>query len=228
MIFFILNFSIFSQIQKSEFKEIKIGEQTWMLENLNVTNFRNGDQIPEASTEEEWINAGKEGKPAWCNYKNMPEMGAKFGKLYNWFAVNDPRGIAPAGWHIPTDKEWSQTTLFLGGEDAAGTKMKSSTGWNGEGDGTTESLKAAIPIQEKAGIDGFGNGTNVSGFTALSAGSRDRFGKFDYLGKVTYFWCKTSYDADFAWYRAIDQTPWYVYRTHYYKQNGYSVRCLKD
>jgi uncharacterized protein (TIGR02145 family) len=186
-------------------KTIKIDNQVWMLENLSVGNFRNGDSIPEAKTDEEWIQAGKEAKPAWCYYENKIDSGIKYGKLYNWYAINDQRGIAPEGWHVPTDSEWRMVTLFLGGEDAAGTKMKSPSGWTHDG-----------------------NGTNVSGFSGLPAGSRDRFGKFDYIGHIAYWWCATPYDSGFAWYRVIDEIPWYVYRTNYYKQNGYSVRCIHD
>ncbi|SRR5260221_8852775 len=191
--------------KKEDYKKISIDNQVWMAENLNVGNFRNGDPILQAKTDDEWARAGKEGKAAWCDYENKPENGTKYGKLYNWFAVNDQRGLAPEGWHVPTDAEWRQTTLFLGGEDAAGTKMKSPEGWTHDG-----------------------NGTNVSGFSGLPGGSRNRFGAFDYIGHVTYWWCSTPYDSDFAWYRVIDEVPWYVYRTNYYKQNGYSVRCIRD
>ena len=187
------------------YKTIKIDNQVWMLENLAVDHFKNGDMIPEAKTDEEWAIAGKQNKPAWCYYQNNIDSGAKYGKLYNWYAVNDPRGIAPEGWHVPSDSEWRMVTLFLGGEDAAGTKMKSPSGWTHDG-----------------------NGTNVSGFSGLPAGSRDRFGKFDYIGHIAYWWCSTPYDTDFAWYRVIDESPWYVYRTNYYKQNGYSLRCIHD
>ncbi len=86
--------------------------------------------------------AGKEGKPAWCYYENKTENGSKYGKLYNWYAVNDPRGLSPAGWHVSSDAEWRQTTDFLGGEDAAGTKMKSSTGWMRM---VTEQMRVVFP-----------------------------------------------------------------------------------
>jgi len=105
--------------KKEDYKKISIDNQVWMAENLNVGNFRNGDPILQAKTDDEWARAGKEGKAAWCDYENKPENGTKYGKLYNWFAVNDQRGLAPEGWHVPTDAEWRQTTLFLGGEDAA-------------------------------------------------------------------------------------------------------------
>jgi TolA-binding protein len=117
--------------QTGSYKSVKIGTQTWMAENLNVSTFRNGDPIMEAKTNEEWEKAGKEGKPAWCNYENDPKNGAKYGKLYNWYAVNDPRGLAPAGWHVPSDAEWTTLGDQLG--DEASNKMKSTSGWNGYG-----------------------------------------------------------------------------------------------
>jgi uncharacterized protein (TIGR02145 family) len=102
---------------------VTIGTQVWMTKNLDVATFRNGDPIPEAKTKEEWDKAGDNKQPAWCYYDNDPANGAKYGKLYNWFAVNDPRGLAPSGYHVPTDAEWTILGDFLG--DHAGTKMKS-------------------------------------------------------------------------------------------------------
>ena len=187
-----------------EYKSIKIGTQTWMIENLNVDHFRNGDPIPHAITSEAWVEAGKEGKPAWCYYENKNENGDRFGKLYNWYAVTDPRGLAPEGWRIATDADWRLVTDYLGGEDAAGTKMKKSSGWTGKG-----------------------NGTNESGFSGLPAGSRNLFGEFAYGEQAGYWWTSTERDKQLAWYRVIDQSPYYVYRTNYSKANGLSVRCVK-
>jgi hypothetical protein len=90
------------------YKEVPIGKQVWMSENLNVDKFRNGDSIPHAKTNEEWKKAGKNKQPAWCYHDNDPKNATKYGKLYNWYAVNDPRNIAPKGWHIPSDLEWSE------------------------------------------------------------------------------------------------------------------------
>ena len=83
--------------------DVKIGNQIWMVKNLNVETFRNGDHIHEAKTLEEWKIAGENQKPAFCYYNNDPKNGTIYGKLYNWYAVNDPRGLAPAGYHIPYD-----------------------------------------------------------------------------------------------------------------------------
>ena len=101
-----------------------IGTQTWTSLNLDVVAFRNGDVIPQVKTNEEWEVAGNNKQAAWCYYDNDPANGPKYGKLYNWYAVNDPRGLAPTGWHVPTDEEWTVLSTFLGGEEVAGTKMK--------------------------------------------------------------------------------------------------------
>jgi uncharacterized protein (TIGR02145 family) len=111
-----------------QFKAVTIGSQEWMAANLDVATFRNGDTIPEAKTTEQWLAAGRSESPAWCYYKNDPKNGKKFGKLYNWYAVNDPRGIAPAGWHVPTDGEWQTLITFYGGTGAAFSKLKSADG----------------------------------------------------------------------------------------------------
>ena len=188
-----------------EHASVRVGNQVWMLENLNMDTFRNGEAITHATTAEEWARAGREGKPAWCYYENKTENGVRYGKLYNWYAVTDPRGVAPEGWHVATDAEWRQTTDYLGGEDAAGTKMKNATGWVGKA-----------------------NGTNETGFSGLPGGSRDLYGQFAYGTHVAYWWTTTESDDELAWYRVIDQSPHYVYRTNYSKANGLSVRCVKD
>lgn len=105
--------------------EVTIGNQVWMTKNLDVSTFSNEDPIPQAKTNEEWEKAGQNGEPAWCYYDNNPDNGDRYGKLYNWYAVNDPRGLAPKGWKIPSVDDWSRLTDFLGGESVAGKKMKS-------------------------------------------------------------------------------------------------------
>jgi uncharacterized protein (TIGR02145 family) len=95
---------------------VTIGNQVWMTKNLDVSSFRNGDPIPEAKSSDEWYKAGREGKPVWCYYNNNSQNGVKYGKLYNWFAVADPRGLAPEGWKIPSKEDF--TTLWFGGNDS--------------------------------------------------------------------------------------------------------------
>jgi uncharacterized protein (TIGR02145 family) len=103
---------------------VTIGTQVWTTKNLDVSTFRNGDVIPQATTDEAWEAAGENKQPAWCYYDNDTANASKYGKLYNWYAVNDPRGLAPAGYHIPTDAEWTVLTDYMGGEGIAGKKMK--------------------------------------------------------------------------------------------------------
>ena len=111
---------------KTVIDEIKIGDQTWTSKNLDVSTYRNGDVIPQVQNEEEWKNLTS---GAWCYYENKTANGKKYGKLYNYYAVNDPRGLAPKGYHIPTDKEWTILTDNLG--DEASKKMKSKIGFAG-------------------------------------------------------------------------------------------------
>jgi len=104
--------SLIKSNSETNIKTVKIGTQTWMAENLNVSTFRNGDPIPEAKTNEEWDRAGANKQPAWCYYNNDPRNGAKYGKLYNWFAINDPRGLAPEGWHVSNLDDWNILDLY--------------------------------------------------------------------------------------------------------------------
>lgn len=115
---FILFITLISSCNSAPPKQIisiKIGKQEWMTKNLDVSVFRNGDLIPELKTNKEWKNASNEGLPGWCYYENAPIKGAKSGKLYNWYAVNDPRELAPEGWHIPSREEWNEIENKLDG-----------------------------------------------------------------------------------------------------------------
>jgi uncharacterized protein (TIGR02145 family) len=129
-----------TDIDGNKYKIVTIGEQTWMAENLNVKHFRNGDEIPNIIDGEEWDDlgndygeAGKEwGKAAWCFPENNIESEKRYGRLYNGFAILDPRGLAPEGWRIPTDNDWSKLAMFLGGSDIAGSKMRERSGFNAQ------------------------------------------------------------------------------------------------
>jgi uncharacterized protein (TIGR02145 family) len=145
LIFYSIIITILSLIScglLSSEKELKIGTQVWTTENLNVSKFRNGDSIPEVKTHEEWIKAIKNKQPAWCYCANDPANGKLYGKLYNFYSVIDSRGLAPAGWHIPSDNEWTTLIDFLG--TVPGKKMKSTSGWT-KGSGTNESGFSALP-----------------------------------------------------------------------------------
>lgn len=110
---------------------ITAGSQEWIGKNLNVDHFANGDPIPEAKTADEWKRADKNKQPAWCYYNSNPANGGAYGKLYNWYAVNDPRGLAPKGWHLPSDKEWTSLTSYLRKENTAGLQISSIAGLSG-------------------------------------------------------------------------------------------------
>ena len=182
-------------------QEIKIGTQTWTTKNLDVTKYRNGDAIPQVQDKNAWAKL-KTG--AWCYYENNTANGTTYGKLYNWFAVNDTRGLAPKGYHIPTDAEWTILTDNLGEE--AGTKMKSTSGW-----------------------DNFGNGTNTSGFAGLPGGCRNYDGNFANFGANGYWWSSSEGNTNTALSSTLDY--YYdgnVLSSNDDKQSGFSVRCLRD
>jgi uncharacterized protein (TIGR02145 family) len=155
------------------YKTVRIGSQVWMAENLDVATFRNGDIIPEARTVEEWLDAELKRAPVWCYYMNDLHNTAKYGKLYNGYAAIDPRGIAPEGWHVPSDAEWSVLSTFLGGDSVAGGKMKSMTDWY------SPNVHAS----------------NSSGFNAKGFGHRDKSGLFVAYGIETQFWSSTRSDG---------------------------------
>ena len=190
--------------------EVAIGTQTWTTKNLDLSKFRNGEAIPLAKTNAEWNLAGENMQPAWCYYENKTANGTIYGKLYNWYAVNDPRGLAPKGYHIPTDEEWTILTDYLGGEKLAGAKMKSTSGWENNG-----------------------NGSNTSGFAGLPGG--DFYLIFADIGAYGFWWSSSEYDDSNArnvglsyngFSLAYDDSEFF--RNHGFKQNGYSVRCLRD
>ena len=186
--------------------EVTIGKQVWMKENLNVSKFRNGNPIPEAKTKEEWEQAGKNKEPACCYYDNDPTNGVKYGKLYNWYAVNDPRGLAPAGYHIPRDAEWTILTDYLGGRSVAGGKMKTTSGW-----------KASNT-----------DASNSSGFSGLPGGYRLHGGAFKFIGEGGGWWSSTERKTSSAWGRGLSYRDGNVYMDDAKKYNGISVRCLRD
>jgi len=184
-------------------KTVTIGTQTWMAENLNVSTFRNGDAIPEVKTDAEWAQAFKEEKPAWCYYDNDPANGAKYGKLYNGYAVIDPRGLAPAGFHIPSEVEWIKLASYLDGTNHAAKKMKSTSGWMKDG-----------------------NGTNESGFCALPGGYR--LPNFMYAGSNAYWWSSSLFVTGTPGWGFFMKYNYDRLNKMLYDEEGLSVRCIKD
>ncbi|MEI6823687.1 MAG: fibrobacter succinogenes major paralogous domain-containing protein [Bacteroidota bacterium] len=192
-----------SDIDNNIYHTIKVGSQLWMIENLSVNRFINGDTIPEAKTKEEWERLGKESKPAWCYYNNEPDSGKKCGKLYNWYAVTDKRGLAPEGWQVPSDSNWTQLTDSLGGENVAGTIRKA--------------------IDEKNKKD-----TLRIGFSNVLGGYRYSNGNFRYIDSIGNWWSNTEINNNAAWYRGLYTKSVIIERNvNCNKQNGLSVRCFK-
>jgi len=184
----------------STLEEVTIGNQVWTSKNLDVSTYRNGDDIPLVEDTEKWINLTT---GAWCYYENKTGKGSTYGKLYNWYAVNDPRGLAPIGYHIPTDAEWSILTTYLGTDAAA--KMKSTTGWDDDG-----------------------NGNNTSGFAGLPGGFRFSNGNFSTIGALGCWWSSSEDNSSYAWYRTLNSSYGNVSRSYSLERNGFSVRCLRD
>ena len=184
---------------------IVIGTQQWMSKNLDVAFYRNGDPIPQVTDPTAWaaLTTG-----AWCNYNNDSTQGNKYGKLYNWYAVNDPRGLAPQGWHIPSDAEWTTLETSLGGTSVAGGKMKEAGTLNWTSPNT--------------------QGNNNSGFAGLPGGYRYNDGSFLNVGGNGYWWSSTEFNTPLAWYRILYYNNGSINRVNYTKLYGFSVRCIRD
>jgi hypothetical protein len=184
---------------------VTICAQVWMTKNLDVTTYRNGDAIPQVTDATAWANLTT---GAWCYYNNDPANGPIYGKLYNWYAVNDTRGLAPTGYHVPSDGEWTTLETCLGGSSVAGGAMKEI--------GTTHWLSPNT------------GATNSSGFAGLPGGFRVFDGTFNYVGGNGYWWSSTEYDTAYAWNRYLYWNDSDVSRYLNDKTFGFSVRCLRD
>jgi len=203
-----------TDIDDNTYQTVKIGNQTWMAENLKVTHYRNGNAISKVPNNTVW-SATSEG--AYCNYDNTDSNADIYGSLYNWYAVNDSRNIAPEGWHIPTDEEWKELEMYLGMSQVD----VDATGWRGTDEGGK--LKHAGTSHWNTPNAG---ATNESGFTALPGGYRNDTsgdGTFNGLGLSANFWSSTD-----AWTHALNYLNSQVYRNEDYKSPGHSVRCVKD
>ena len=193
-----------SDIDGNSYRTVTIGGRTWMAENLRVSRYRNGERIPEVRDVKSW-STGKSG--AWSNYEHREENGRKYGRLYNWHAVNDARGLAPAGWHVASEREWSELVETVGGAQHAGAALKAPGGWNG---------------QSAAGAES-------SGFDALPSGARrDTDGGFVLLGEFARFWTSTETDGARAFGQAMEHYDGAVRSGEVKKENGFAVRCVKD
>jgi len=193
-------------IDGNVYSTITIGTQVWMVENLNVTKYRNGDPITVETDDTQWTSLST---GAYCNYANNADNASTYGRLYNWYAINDNRKIAPDGWHVASLDEWQVLVDYLGGENIAGNKLKESgiSHWAGDNLGAT----------------------NSSGFTALPGGGRYENGVFNLLSYLGYWWTATEHSSTNArqlsmgWSNTAVSTP-----SPASKYFGYSVRCIKD
>jgi uncharacterized protein (TIGR02145 family) len=202
-------------IEKPTSEIIKIGDQTWTTKNLDVSTFRNGDTIPEEKDAAMWKGMTT---AAWCYQNHESLNGVKYGKLYNWYAVTDPRGLAPEGFHIPSNEEWRKLIDYLGGEEIAGEKMKSKSGWESYDDKTKS-----------------GNGSNSSGFTGIASGYRSAEATtimdFDGIGYRCRWWSNSEAPDNFnetAYTTNLVFTSNSAYRDSTTKCDGQSVRCIKN
>lgn len=181
---------------------VEIFDQVWMQKNLEVVTYRNGDIIPHVTDNAAWdtLTTG-----AWCYYNN-DTANAVYGRLYNWYAVNDARGLAPEGWHIPTKQEWIMLVDSLGGDGVAGGKLKATILWTSPNTGAT----------------------NESGFGGLPGGLRSAGGVCSSIGVNGYWWTTKEHDATTAVERSLayDLTDCYMYFLN--KEWGMSVRCVKN
>lgn len=194
----------------NNYTTVTIGTQTWMVENLKTTKYSDGTAIPMVTDNSAWFNLST---PAYCWYNNDEATNKNtYGALYNRSAVNTSK-LAPAGWHVPTDAEWTTLTTYLGGESVAGGKLKEvgTDNWSSPNIGAT----------------------NVSGFSALPGGGRgDSGGRFFRIGNYGSWWSTTEYDASNPWIRVLDNYSSSLSRCtnnlYGYGTNGFSVRCVKD
>ena len=175
-------------------------DKIWMAENLNVSHYKNGDTIPQIQDAKTWYEY-KEG--AWCYNLYDTISVIKKAKLYNWYAVNDPRGLAPEGFHIPSNEDWRQLKIYLG--EGHGTILKSTNGW-----------------KEK------GAGNNKTDFNALPVGLRFIDKPINYAGYSTGWWTSSENYERWALYNYLHYSFDHLETASTLKTNGLSVRCIKD
>jgi uncharacterized protein (TIGR02145 family) len=194
-----------TDIDGNTYNTIKLGDQLWMGENLRVIHYRNGDDIVKVTNDTVWqsLTTG-----AYCDYDNLEENSTSYGRLYNWYAVNDSRHIAPDGWHVPSENEWKTLIDYLGGDQVAGGKMK------------------AIGTQYWT-IPNTG-ATNESGFSALPGGYRYTQGEFTDLTTSVFFWSSSENNSLDAWTHSLRYDDVVIWRYFYKKYWGCYVRCIKD
>ncbi|MEX0811035.1 MAG: fibrobacter succinogenes major paralogous domain-containing protein [Chitinophagales bacterium] len=192
-----------SDIDGNTYLVVRIGNQCWTASNLKTLKYRDGTDIPNIPDDNQWIATSS---GAWCYYDNNSSNNTPYGKLYNWDAINDSRGICPTGWHVPTDAEWSEMTSFISSVtgNEPGNYLKTTTGWQNSG-----------------------NGNDQYDFSAYPAGNRFA-SLFEDKGELALWWTATDYDGFNARTRMIDYSSSYVFRDFENHWNGLSCRCVMD
>lgn len=187
------------------YNTVTIGTQVWLVENLKVTHYNNGDPIPNVTGNTEWFNLTT---GAYCDYSNVPANSTTYGRIFNSYVVDDSRGLCPTNWHVPTNAEWSTLTTFLGGLSIAGGKLKEAgtTHWNSPNT----------------------DATNESGFTALPGGGRGDYGSFIGIGQYGTWYSSTEANPGFFWHRGMSYTSGEVTDGYGAGMYGFSVRCIYD
>ncbi|MFM8837568.1 MAG: FISUMP domain-containing protein, partial [Bacteroidota bacterium] len=202
--------SMVSDVDNNTYATVQIGTQCWTQSNLKVSKYRNGDNIPTGLDNSQWSSTSM---GAYAVYNNDAANDALYGKLYNWYAVNDSRGLCPTGWHVPSHAEWMTLINFLGGVPVAGGKMKSTAtqptlgGWNAPNTGAT----------------------NSSGFTGLPGGELASSGGFtSTLGNYGFWWSTSDAGTGKAYLFYLSNSASAVYQNSWWHRSGFSVRCLRD
>jgi len=205
-----------TDIDGNVYNTVQIGTQCWTQSNLTVSKYRNGDYIPNITSNTQWSQASTSNTGAWCNYNNDASNGTTYGKLYSWYAVNDSRGLCPTGWHVPTDSEWNVMVRYLDPNADTG-----ANGWQNTNVGTA--LKSMSLWYNN------GNGTNSSGFTGLPGGYRSNDGSFSNFGRFGDWWSSSvAAGTGSAWFRFLFFDYMNVFRSYYSELFGFSIRCVKD
>ncbi len=199
----------------NKYNTVKIGNQVWMVENLKTTKYNDGTPIPNETDNNVWSNLST---GAYCNYDNLESTAEINGRLYNWYAVNTGK-LAPAGWHVPTDGDWTILENFVA----------ASTGTSGN---VAKALASKINWAASTEVGAIGNDltiNNSSGFTALPGGFRgSRSGTFLVIGLYGNWWSSTENDEGGAYYRHLTYNFEDLFRGYNNKENGFSVRLVRD
>jgi uncharacterized protein (TIGR02145 family) len=199
----------------NKYYTVKIGDREWMGSNLTASRYRNGEIIPNLTTVQEWSSASS---GAWSSYSHDPQLHQIYGKLYNWHAVVDPRGLCPAGWHVPTDIEWIELEIELGISPSSAIRTGLRDRYAG-GKLKETGTKHWLAPNTLA--------TDEIGFSALPGGYRHSHGQFYTLRRNLNCWTSTEYSDIGALYRNIYFDNAGIYRNAHNKNSGLSIRCIR-